>query len=136
LAAAQVSGKGISKLLEAFPHRFTASGRLTECPVEKSAAFLASLGVGSRPLDAIGALFGTVGSRPLSRDETDGLRIGFENGEIVHLRPSGNAPEFRVYAEADTPERADALVCAALDAIEERIRDQGSGIRCQGSGIR
>ncbi|MDR1163831.1 MAG: phosphomannomutase, partial [Candidatus Accumulibacter sp.] len=40
LAAAQVSGKGISKLLEAFPHRFTASGRLTECPVEKSAAFL------------------------------------------------------------------------------------------------
>jgi len=40
----------------------------------------------------------------------DGIRIFFANGEISHLRPSGNAPEFRNYAIADTPERAKEIV--------------------------
>ena len=39
----------------------------------------------------------------------DGVRIGFENGEVAHVRPSGNADELRVYTVADTPERAEAL---------------------------
>jgi len=40
----------------------------------------------------------------------DGVRIGFENGDIAHIRPSGNAPELRLYANAGTPERAEAIV--------------------------
>jgi phosphomannomutase len=40
----------------------------------------------------------------------DGVRIGFENGDIAHIRPSGNAPELRLYANAGTPQRADAIV--------------------------
>ena len=36
-------------------------------------------------------------------DDTDGLRITFASGEIVHLRPSGNAPELRCYTEAEAP---------------------------------
>jgi phosphomannomutase len=43
----------------------------------------------------------------------DGVRIGFEGGDIAHIRPSGNAPELRIYAAADTPERARAIVAAA-----------------------
>jgi len=39
-------------------------------------------------------------------DTTDGLRITFESDEVVHLRPSGNAPELRCYTEADSPQRA------------------------------
>ncbi|MDR1368051.1 MAG: phosphomannomutase [Candidatus Accumulibacter sp.] len=118
LAAAKVSGAGISKLLETLPARFTASGRLSECPVEKSESFLASLGAES---GAIETLFGDLFGRPIDRDETDGLRIVFENDEILHLRPSGNAPEFRVYAEANTRERANAIVCAALKTVGEKI---------------
>ena len=38
-------------------------------------------------------------------DRTDGLRITFDSGEVLHLRPSGNAPEFRCYNEADSIER-------------------------------
>ena len=53
-----------------------------------------------------------------SVDLTDGARIIFASGEIVHLRPSGNAPEFRCYAEAETQERAEALVNIGLEAIE------------------
>ncbi len=40
----------------------------------------------------------------------DGVRIGFENGDIAHVRPSGNAPELRLYANAGTPQRAEEIV--------------------------
>jgi phosphomannomutase len=33
----------------------------------------------------------------------------FENGEVAHFRPSGNADELRIYAVADTQDRADAI---------------------------
>ncbi len=40
----------------------------------------------------------------------DGIRIVFDDNDVVHLRPSGNAPEFRLYATADTQERANEIV--------------------------
>jgi phosphomannomutase len=46
----------------------------------------------------------------------DGLRIHFDNGDVAHIRPSGNADELRIYAVADTQERADAI--AALGVAE------------------
>lgn len=39
----------------------------------------------------------------------DGVRIGFDNGDIVHVRPSGNAPELRLYANAATSERTEEI---------------------------
>ncbi|MFO7654559.1 MAG: hypothetical protein R6X25_12180 [Candidatus Krumholzibacteriia bacterium] len=50
----------------------------------------------------------------LRLDLLDGIRIEFAGGDIVHLRPSGNAPQLRVYAVADRQARADAMVAAAL----------------------
>ena len=50
-------------------------------------------------------------------NQTDGLRATFANGDIVHLRPSGNAPELRCYAEADSAERAKLLCDACLARI-------------------
>jgi phosphomannomutase len=47
-------------------------------------------------------------------DYTDGVRIGFDNGDITHVRPSGNADELRIYAVADTPARAEAIVQAGI----------------------
>jgi phosphomannomutase len=40
---------------------------------------------------------------------TDGVRIIFANGDVAHLRPSGNADELRLYAVADTQARAEAI---------------------------
>lgn len=57
-------------------------------------------------------------------DVTDGLRVRLHSGEVVHLRPSGNADEFRIYAVADTQERADAIAAAGVlepDGILRRI---------------
>ena len=43
-----------------------------------------------------------------------------ERNEIVHLRPSGNAPELRCYAEADSPSRAQYLVDETLRRLRQR----------------
>jgi phosphomannomutase len=45
---------------------------------------------------------------------TDGVRISFKNGDVAHLRPSGNADELRIYAVADTECRAKAIAAFAV----------------------
>jgi len=40
---------------------------------------------------------------------TDGVRVYFTNRDIAHIRPSGNADELRIYAVADSQERADEI---------------------------
>jgi phosphomannomutase len=55
---------------------------------------------------------------------TDGVRITFGNGDVAHLRPSGNAEEFRIYAVADTQARADSITemgVAEPDGILRRL---------------
>jgi phosphomannomutase len=44
----------------------------------------------------------------------DGVRIYFRNGDVAHIRPSGNAPQLRVYANSDSQARADQIVELAL----------------------
>ena len=43
------------------------------------------------------------------------------DGAVVHVRPSGNAPELRLYVEAPTADRAEALLTAGLAALRDRI---------------
>ena len=108
--------KPISRLVGALPSRFTVSDRLKEFPTEKSKAKLAELYTGEPDRDqkaleaALGASFGKVAHL----DVTDGLRITFASQEVVHLRPSGNAPEFRCYTEADSEPRAHELIQICL----------------------
>jgi phosphomannomutase len=44
----------------------------------------------------------------------DGVRVYFDNGDIAHFRPSGNADELRIYAVADTQARADYIAAAGI----------------------
>jgi phosphomannomutase len=44
----------------------------------------------------------------------DGVRVFFRGGDVAHVRPSGNAPQLRVYACADSQARADAIAGACL----------------------
>jgi phosphomannomutase len=55
-------------------------------------------------------------------DYTDGVRLIFENGEVAHFRPSGNADEFRMYAVADTQRRANAMIAAGMAEPKGIIR--------------
>ncbi len=40
----------------------------------------------------------------------DGVRVYFRNGDVAHIRPSGNAPQLRIYANSDSQARADQIV--------------------------
>ncbi|NMB76879.1 MAG: phosphomannomutase [Myxococcales bacterium] len=44
----------------------------------------------------------------------DGVRIRLSSGEAIHLRASGNADELRIYAQAQSIERAAALAAAGV----------------------
>jgi len=39
----------------------------------------------------------------------DGVRIYFRNGDVAHLRPSGNAPQLRLYANSESQARAEEI---------------------------
>jgi phosphomannomutase len=44
----------------------------------------------------------------------DGVRVYFHNGDVAHVRPSGNAPQLRIYANSDSQQRAEQIVKLAL----------------------
>lgn len=114
LAMAWEQGIPLSQLSIGLPQRYTASDRLQNFPTENSRKLLHDL---TATHAALIDFLVPLESESVGLDQTDGLRVTLSNGEIVHLRPSGNAPELRCYAEAETEERADFLVQACLRRI-------------------
>ncbi len=117
LLLSRKQGVPISRLLELLPQRFTYSNRLKDFPTESSGAILRQLAPNDdKNLSRINDTFGIYFGAAKAIDQTDGLRITFESGEIAHLRPSGNAPELRCYNEADSAERAAEMnqICLRL----------------------
>lgn len=104
LAAA---GKGvISPLVAALPQRFSHSDRVQACPAVRSQAIVAA---GMADPQSLLTMLGFSGVSVAQVDTTDGLRLTLCDGRIVHLRPSGNAPELRCYVEADIMAMAQVL---------------------------
>jgi len=52
----------------------------------------------------------------------DGVRVYFCNGDIAHIRPSGNAPQLRIYSVSASQARADRIVELALDEPDGILR--------------
>ena len=117
LLAARLAGLTLAELVAALPARATASDRLADTPTEASAAFLAQLSEDAAARAAFLAPFGT----EAAIDRTDGLRMTLSDGRVLHLRPSGNAPEFRLYTEAATPETAGQLLAEAMGAVAAKL---------------
>ena len=119
LLLARQQHQKISELAASLPPRYTASDRIKNFATEKSRALLASFDSGSEAADrsALENVFGGICGQVAHLNRTDGLRMTFANEEIIHLRPSGNAPEFRCYAEAETDERAREITARALAKI-------------------
>ncbi len=103
----------VSELIAKLPQRFTASDRIKDFAREKSLKVIAALQKNAQSfLSELGY------DESYELDLTDGLRITLESGDIVHLRPSGNAPELRCYAEAESNENAIKLVNKALVLVQ------------------
>ncbi|NUP04841.1 MAG: phosphomannomutase [Polyangiaceae bacterium] len=115
LREARRHGLRVSELARSIPPRFSKSGRLSGFPTELSARRLARI----RAEGIEGARRAFVGDTEAARsfDTTDGLRLVLASGDVVHVRPSGNAPELRCYTEAASDARAAQLLDETLGRL-------------------
>ena len=91
------------------------SDRIENFPVEKSARLMAHLEEGTKNAMEFLWPLGTVASV----SKLDGLRMTLEDGSVIHLRPSGNAPEMRCYVEAVSAGEARRIMASALALIAQ-----------------
>ena len=111
LAGARRRHCKVSQLADGLPERHSFSGRLQEINLAACAALLAEADASQLAMEQL------FGEMPVAIDRTDGLRATLASGDILHVRPSGNAPELRCYAEARTAERAERLCGACLSRL-------------------
>jgi phosphomannomutase len=105
--------KPLSQIASAYSLPVALSGRIENFPIEKSTALMAHLQDGTKNAMEFMWSIGTVSNI----DKTDGLRMTLEDGSIIHLRPSGNAPEMRCYVEAVSAGEAKRLMASAMALI-------------------
>lgn len=117
LAMARAKGMSLADLVSDLPPRFTAADRIAGIATEASKVFIAELTKDA----AARSTFFAGRAEETEVDLTDGLRVSFADSSVIHLRPSGNAPEFRCYAEAETVTRAEVLMRETLQAVAKRL---------------
>lgn len=118
LAMSRQHVRSISKLLDKLPKRYTYSGRIKAFPLALSREKIGQLSTGDFVQDSLAFedLFGSSLGKVSFIDYTDGVRFTLGGGEVVHLRPSGNAPELRCYTEADSTLHTEELneICMSI----------------------
>lgn len=113
----------VSQISLEFASRFTASDRIKNIPTEASHRLIADIKTNKeKKAELLACIIKDVAEEGealevISVDETDGLRMTLNNGDIVHLRPSGNAPELRCYIESDDQKKVDAMTSPLLNQI-------------------
>ena len=120
LGRARASKQSVAELAGSLPPRHTASDRLQNVPTTTSAAIVDDMLNGRLDLvpEDQGSIAGT--------DTTDGARFTLTSGRIVHIRPSGNAPELRCYVETEDQAISDAFLRRMLDALGNEIARRSS----------
>jgi phosphomannomutase len=117
LVAAAQSGQKVSELFATLPQRFTSMAEISNFPTERAKAIVARFATNNEETRAELEQFFSSNEgfgKIQSLTTIDGVRIVFESGDIFHMRPSGNAPAFRVYSIAGSQERADEIVVLAV----------------------
>jgi phosphomannomutase len=106
--------QSICELIEGLPKRFTASDRLKNFAKEHSLYLINELKSNATPfLKKLGV------EGVYETNTTDGLRITLSNGDMIHLRPSGNAPELRCYCESTEEYIASSNVKKVLGLVKD-----------------
>ena len=124
LFAAAERGLTLVELFALLPKRFSRAALLENFPRSVGLKIVASFSPGADDPQQSGneirkrlAKFFTpeMGFGTITHvDYTDGVRVLFDNGDVAHMRPSGNADELRIYAVADTQVRADAIAAMGI----------------------
>lgn len=114
IALAKNNQSQIKELVANLPASFTHSDRLKDFARNKSAKLIAN--IKSNPISFMNKL-GLKEVTVIEINETDGLRLTLSNHDIIHLRPSGNAPELRCYAQSIDMNKAKSLVNLVLTSV-------------------
>jgi phosphomannomutase len=117
LVWARNMGTTVSKMIAGLPQRYTAADRLNGIASDSAKSWLDRL----LHEQVVRAAFLAPLGQEIGLDRTDGLRVHLDGGRVVHLRPSGNSPEFRVYVEAETEERAATLLKKSLTLVAKAL---------------
>ncbi|MEO1578903.1 MAG: phosphomannomutase [Pseudomonadota bacterium] len=117
LSLACSQGLSIADLNATLPARFTAADRLVGVETDKSRTLIEALFADTATQTRLFAPYGPV----THVDDTDGFRATFADTLIIHLRPSGNAPECRVYVEAGAQTRADTVLADMLGRVQTAL---------------
>ncbi len=116
----------LTELFSELPPRFSKAGLIDDFPRETSLEIIRRFTPGDSV--SIAAELSKVFTPELGFDAItdintiDGLRIFFANGDIAHIRPSGNAPQLRIYAVANTEARVEEIVALALREPDGLLR--------------
>jgi phosphomannomutase/phosphoglucomutase len=97
----------LSKLIEELPQYCNLKARIP-CPDNMKRHVLSTI---------------TQTASNMTVETIDGLKIWADEHTWILIRPSGTEPIFRLYAEADTQERADQLVAINKRLIEDTVEE-------------
>lgn len=117
LSALAMAGpaRSVSRLVDGLGLPACASGRVENFPRSQADRLLGWLARSPENMRTF-----LSGEGDVVRVETiDGTQIHLDNGAMIHLRPSGNAPEMRCYVSAGDAARAEALLAFGLKQIRE-----------------
>jgi phosphomannomutase len=105
----------VSEVFATLPERYTQAGMIDNFPVEVSKKVIEQMG--SEDAFTLIEKFFTAElgyAKPVDINTLDGVRITFSNNEIAHLRPSGNAPQMRIYSVSGSQDRSDEIVAQVI----------------------
>lgn len=109
----------LSELQASLPRRYTFSNRIQNIVQAQSKTLLDTL---QQDLQLAARVLAPNSGEIDVVDFTDGFRVIFHNQDIVHLRPSGNAPELRCYAESDSESSAMILCSSCINRLEQFLK--------------
>lgn len=109
---------GITARVAQEPPVITVADRLQEIDQATSHALLQTW---QNSPTARTAFLAPLGKQEQRMDLTDGLRMIMTDGDVIHIRPSGNAPELRLYIETKDSVSAEKLLARTLAQLEQEL---------------
>lgn len=112
------SGQCLSARVALEPPVVTRADRLQEVPTDLSQQFVANL---AQSIPDRTRFLAGLDVTETSLDLTDGLRVHLTGGAVLHIRPSGNAPELRIYVEGTDAAAAEDLLARAQRHVAAQL---------------
>ena len=113
MTLARREGRSLSAMAATLPPRFMKADRVKEVASDKGKIFLGEMEMSQTFRTRFDPRLG----QPVEISTLDGVRMAFANGDTVHFRQSGNAPEMRVYVETGSAEDTDRLLGEMMEKL-------------------